>query len=768
MVRWVEWALEKARTERHHARAQHDAEPFEQYLWDGTFHWGEWTEPKERDADGTAIDPIKQNPMAWFMADKGEVGTAYLHRSTATLARVASILGHEDAAARYGRIAEQVRRAWQAAYLHADGTTAADTQAGYVRALSFDLIPEQLQDAAAARLVELIRAADTHLRTGFLSTGDLLPVLCETGHADLAYDLLFQRTAPSWLNMIDHGATTIWEDWEGIDDSGAAHESLNHYSKGAVIRFLHTHTLGLQAGARCGGVGVDHHRADPRPLAHVGSRLAREPAGTHHRRLAHRRRRDPHRGRDSGRDLRAHRVPRRHPSGRRARCLLRTPQPAASLLRPDCGALTSALHCTPSTRKGPKMTTFPEHFLWGAATAGHQIEGNNVNSDWWAREQQMPGMELSGDACDSYHRYAEDIQLLADAGLTSYRFSLEWSRIEPIRGHFSRAELAHYRRVIDACLDRGITPVVTLQHFTTPQWFAEAGGWSGPDAKELFVRYVEQACTILDGVEWVATMNEPNMQAAIMTAMARMAQSGGQWQSPTVEAEHTSDEESQQAARNDFLAYADPAISRKFVEIHHAAREVVRARTAAKVGWTIAAGALTAAPGGEEKLLEIRYGKEDIFWEGSRGDDWAGVQAYSSQQVDANGLVPHPQLPDNTLVGTTFRPDSLAMAVRHATEVTQGVPILITENGIATADDTERIRYTTAALEGLLETIADGIDVRGYLHWSLLDNFEWGHWEPTFGLIAIDRETFARTPKPSLAWLGQIAQHNAIPADVLA
>ena len=113
MVRWVEWALEKARTERHHARAQRDAEPFEQYLWDGTFHWGEWTEPKERDADGIAIDPIKQNPMAWFMADKGEVGTAYLHRSVATLARVASILGHEDAAARYALLAQRVRDAWQ-------------------------------------------------------------------------------------------------------------------------------------------------------------------------------------------------------------------------------------------------------------------------------------------------------------------------------------------------------------------------------------------------------------------------------------------------------------------------------------------------------------------------------------------------------------------------------------------------------------------------------------------------------------------------------
>jgi alpha-L-rhamnosidase len=248
MVRWVEWALEKARTERHHARAQRSPrpEPFEEFLWDGTFHWGEWAEPKVRAADGTPIDPITHDPMAWFMADKGEVGTAYLHRSATTLARVASVLGRDEAAARYARIAEQVRAAWQSAYLNADGTTAADTQASYVRALSFGLVPDDMRDAAAARLVELIRSADTHLGTGFLSTTDLLPVLADTGRADVAYELLFQRTAPSWLNMIDRGATTIWEDWEGIDESGAARESLNHYSKGAVIRFLHTHTLGLR------------------------------------------------------------------------------------------------------------------------------------------------------------------------------------------------------------------------------------------------------------------------------------------------------------------------------------------------------------------------------------------------------------------------------------------------------------------------------------------------------------------------------------------
>lgn len=417
-----------------------------------------------------------------------------------------------------------------------------------------------------------------------------------------------------------------------------------------------------------------------------------------------------------------------------------------------------------TTEEDDMATSFPDGFLWGAATAGHQTEGNNVNSDWWAREVTTPGMELSGDACDSYHRYREDIALLADAGLTSYRFSLEWSRIEPIEGHFSKAELAHYRRMIECCFELSITPVVTLQHFTTPQWFANGGGWLAPDASEKFQRYVEATTEILDGVEWVVTMNEPNMQAAIMTAMRRMQRNqGAQWQSPTMERE-----ESKKQTHSDFLTYADPEIGRSFTAIHHAARNIIRAHTNAKVGWTIAAGALTAAPGGEEKLLEIRYGKEDVYWEGSRGDDFVGVQAYSSQEVDANGLVPHPPRPDNTLVGSAYRPDALGMAVRHAWNVTGGVPVLITENGIATADDEQRIRYTTEALGGLHEALTDGIEVRGYLHWSLLDNFEWGHWEPTFGLIAVDRETFARTPKPSLAWLGRVAQHNGLGVRVLS
>lgn len=415
------------------------------------------------------------------------------------------------------------------------------------------------------------------------------------------------------------------------------------------------------------------------------------------------------------------------------------------------------------------MTTLRPDFLWGAATAPHQIEGNNTNSDWWAREES-PGMQFSGDALDSYHRYREDMQLLADAGCNAYRFGIEWARIEPRQGQFSRAELAHYRRMIETAFELGLTPVVTLHHFSNPQWFATRGGWAANDAVELFSAYVTQAVTILDGVEWVATMNEPNMLAMIEMLVDQM-QSGEQdeWKSPTVETVDTSDIiEAAAEGRNlaNHLPVPTAKYGRPFVEAHHAARAIVRANTAAKVGWTVASAALTPTPGNEEKFREVLYDHEDLYFEAARGDDFIGVQSYSSQSVDENGLVPHPSHPDNTIVGTAYRPDALGMAVRHAWEATGHVPVFVTENGIATEDDARRIAYTTEALAGLIEAAGDGIDVRGYLHWTLLDNYEWGHWEPTFGLVTADRETFVRTPKPSLAWLGGVARANGatIPA----
>ncbi|WP_441785452.1 family 78 glycoside hydrolase catalytic domain [Leifsonia sp. 2MCAF36] len=247
MTRWVEWVAETARTRRHPSRVQRSAEPLphEQFLWDGSFHWGEWCEPKLRTPEGELIDPLKADPMAWFTEDKGEIGTAFFYRSSSELARIARVIGHDDAAERYEALAADILAAWRTEFLRPDGRTTKDTQAAYVRALDFGLIPGDLRASSANRLVELIRSAGTHLGTGFLSTADLLPVLVETGHADLAYELLFQRTTPSWLGMLDRGATTIWEDWDGVDENGVAHDSLNHYSKGAVIRFLHTHLLGL-------------------------------------------------------------------------------------------------------------------------------------------------------------------------------------------------------------------------------------------------------------------------------------------------------------------------------------------------------------------------------------------------------------------------------------------------------------------------------------------------------------------------------------------
>jgi beta-glucosidase len=400
------------------------------------------------------------------------------------------------------------------------------------------------------------------------------------------------------------------------------------------------------------------------------------------------------------------------------------------------------------------MTDLAPGFLWGASTAPHQTEGNNLNSDFWANEGRIPGMERSGDACDSYHRYREDMRLLADAGLNAYRFGIEWARIEPLPGQFSRAALAHYRRMIDTAIDLGLTPVVTLHHFTSPLWFAEEGGWLGERAVDRFRTYVETVAPILEGVEWIVTMNEPNM-LAIMAGMARALQNpqaDGEWQSPTLDNE----------GPRPPLPAPDPAIGARFVEAHHAAREVLRERTGAKVGWTVANRAFVARPGAEEKKRELEYIWEDLYLEGARGDDFVGVQSYSSQWVGPEGVEPYPPHPDNTLVGTAYRPDALSVAVRHTAEVTGGLPILVTENGIATGDDSRRIAYTGEALEHLGKAIADGVDVRGYLHWSLLDNYEWGHWAPTFGLVAVDRETFERRPKPSLAWLGETARRGRI------
>lgn len=242
MVAWVDFAAKSARERRHPDRVERSTTPapHEAFLWDGTFHWGEWLEPG--DGEGTAEEVLWQ----MFERDKGDVGTAFLHRSALLAARAGRLIGHHTTADRFEELAANALDAWRAEFIGADGTLTPDTQANHVRALGFGLVPDELRARTAARLVELIRAADTHVATGFLATPYLLPMLADTGYLDVAYELLLQDTPPSWLYMADRGATTVWEMWDGLAEDGTPKHSLNHYSKGAVISFLHTHTAGIQ------------------------------------------------------------------------------------------------------------------------------------------------------------------------------------------------------------------------------------------------------------------------------------------------------------------------------------------------------------------------------------------------------------------------------------------------------------------------------------------------------------------------------------------
>ncbi|MGP0031607.1 MAG: family 78 glycoside hydrolase catalytic domain [Acidimicrobiales bacterium] len=252
MVAWVDYAAGVARTQRHPDRAQArpDPAPHEEFLWDGGYHWGEWLEPGAQPGDHSALD-------------HGAVGTAFLHHSARLAARIGRVLGEDAEAARFEALAGHARDAWQAEFIGPDGSVTPDTQATHVRGLAFGLVPDELRARTAARLVALIGEAGGHLGTGFLATPYLLPVLADTGHLDVAYELLLRDTPPSWLTMVERGASTVWELWEGVDADGGAHDSLNHYSKGAVISFLHCYVAGIRL--------LDEHpgyrrfRVEPRP-----------------------------------------------------------------------------------------------------------------------------------------------------------------------------------------------------------------------------------------------------------------------------------------------------------------------------------------------------------------------------------------------------------------------------------------------------------------------------------------------------------------------
>lgn len=400
---------------------------------------------------------------------------------------------------------------------------------------------------------------------------------------------------------------------------------------------------------------------------------------------------------------------------------------------------------------------FPEGFSWGTATAAHQIEGGNTNNDWW-RFEHTPGTMAStssGDATDSYHRWEQDADIIAALGFDNYRFSIEWSRIEPADGEFSQAALDHYARVCEGLRERGIDPVVTFHHFTTPIWMADKGGWQNPEIADRFATYVEKAATRLNGLMTKAcTINEPNMVAFVGHVLGAF---------PPGLSEPVS-----------ILDEINPI----FVDAHRKGVDAIRSSAAGTpVGITVACtewevvesdDPAEAGMAGERTKASQAF-MEDVFFDAAFAadgtpDDFLGIQTYSRTRMGAHGALGSEEGVESLIMGYEYWPQSLEATLRRAWDHTGGrVPLLVTENGIGTNDDEQRIRYVREALEGVLRALADGIDVRGYTYWSLLDNFEWAFgYEPRFGIVEVDRTTFERTPKPSSAWLSEVIASNSL------
>ena len=351
------------------------------------------------------------------------------------------------------------------------------------------------------------------------------------------------------------------------------------------------------------------------------------------------------------------------------------------------------------TTTATQLLTFPAGFLWGTATASHQIEGGNWNNDWWAFEHKADTIvaEPSGDACDSWNRWREDLKLVADMGLNAYRFSVEWSRIEPEPGLFSLAALDHYKEICTTARDLGILPVVTFHHFSSPRWLAERGGFEWVETPDRLAAFVARTAEHLgDEIGMACTINEPNIVTMMGYVLGAFP--------PGVS--------------GDFGRFA--AANATMVDAHRRSVEALRAAPGSyPVGLTLSMADMVARDGGEQHLADFRESMEDVFLRATTGDDFIGVQCYTRLHFD--------------------------------------------QNGFSTSDDAERVEYVTEALASTHAALRDGVDIRGYVLWSLLDNFEWAYgYGQHFGLVACDRQTFVRTPKGSAGFFGSVASSGSL------
>jgi beta-glucosidase len=399
--------------------------------------------------------------------------------------------------------------------------------------------------------------------------------------------------------------------------------------------------------------------------------------------------------------------------------------------------------------------TFPPGFLWGAATSAHQTEGQNRNTDWWASEQEGRVPHQSGDACGSWDRWQDDLRLLRQLQLNAYRMSVEWARIEPRPGEFDRAALDHYREILREVRAAGMEPIVTLHHFTNPLWLSEGGGWRRPEVVRRFAGYTRQVAMHLgDLVQWWVTINEP-------TVFGLFGYIAGVWPPHRC---------------NDVAGYFLQV--RHALAAHRAARRVLQQHSpGARVSMALHLNPVDPVRYGDptDHLAVLLY---DWLWQGrilraARADlDWVGVNYYFRILVRWDVLpwrffgLPEMGPHDKTEYGWEVYPKGLYRVLKRVSRL--HVPVIVTENGIADADDDQRARYLVSHLRQAHRALREGVDLRGYIHWSLLDNYEWSEgFTKRFGLAELDLETKQRRLRPSAHVYREIARTNRLDVQAL-
>ena len=394
---------------------------------------------------------------------------------------------------------------------------------------------------------------------------------------------------------------------------------------------------------------------------------------------------------------------------------------------------------------------FPPDFLWGAATAAHQVEGGNFNSDCWALELAEPSLfaEPSGEAADHYHRFAEDLDIVASLGLNAYRFSIEWARIEPERGEICEVALDHYRRCVEQCRARAIAPVVTFHHFTQPRWLARLGGLGAPEFPALFAEHCGRIALAIEGIAIACTINELNLPIL----------AGRYFRDRAGPAQRAAAQLALGAPLSAFFLFAEEeAVLGNGLAAHRAARDAIRAaRPNLPVGMTLAISEEAAEPGVEAHRDARRERFYAPFLDAAAGDDFVGIQTYSRTTSRADGSAGPARGAPLTSMGWEDRPEALGEVCRWIASRWR-TPMIVTENGYPGDDDARRASFIAAAVDGLGAAVADGADVRGYFYWSLLDNFEWlfGYGQ-RFGLVAVDRPSQQRRVKRSTEVLRGLA-----------